>query len=118
VYPRLRLLGKGFTISIPDIYIKIIYETLTRKGKPITRQQYLPITAIASTYEKQAAQDSIVLPEEECPATFKDANLLISNRADSPEEAALAYVRRCFQVLLINFGHIFFGHEVMELEIS
>lgn len=94
VHPKLRLLGKGFTISIPDIYIKIPYEALTHKGKPITKQQYLHIAAIASTYEKQAAEDSILLPEEECPATFKNAYLLISNRADAPEEATLAYVRR------------------------
>jgi hypothetical protein len=93
VYPKLRILGKGCVLSIPDIYIKVPYQTLTRKGKPITRQQYLPIAAIASTFEKKADED-ILLPEEECPATFKDAYLLISNRFDAPEEAADAYVRR------------------------
>ncbi|NLI92553.1 MAG: transposase [Peptococcaceae bacterium] len=93
VYPKLRLLGKGCVLSIPNIYLKVPYETFTRKGKPITRQQFLPVAAIASTFEKQATED-IVLPEQEYPATFKDAYLLISNRVDAPEEAAKAYDRR------------------------
>jgi len=76
------------------IYIKIPYETLTRKGKPISRQRFLPIAAIASTYEKQSAEGSVILQEEDYPATFKDAYLLISNRVDAPEEAATAYARR------------------------
>ena len=94
VYPRIRVLGKGSVLSIPDIYIKIPYETLTRKGKPITRQRFLPIAAIASTYEKQSAEGNVILQEEDYPATFKDAYLLISNRVDAPEEAATAYARR------------------------
>lgn len=94
VYPRIRALGKGSVLSIPDIYIKVPYETLTKKGKPITKQRLLPIAAIAATYEKQATEGSVILPEEECPATFKDAYLLISNRVDAPEEAATAYARR------------------------
>ncbi len=94
VYPRIRVLGRGSVLSIPDIYIKVPYETLTRKGKPITRQRFLPIAAIAATYEKQAVEGSVILPEEECPATFKDAYLLISNRVDAPDEAASAYAKR------------------------
>jgi hypothetical protein len=34
VYPKLRILGKGCVLSIPDIYIKVPYQTLTRKGNP------------------------------------------------------------------------------------
>lgn len=94
VYPRIRALGKGSVLSIPNIYIKVPCETLTKKGKPITKQRLLPIAAIAATYEKQATEGSVILPEEECPATFKDAYLLISNRVDAPEEAATAYARR------------------------
>jgi len=37
VYPKLQVLGNGSVLSIPDIYIKLPYETFTRKGKPITR---------------------------------------------------------------------------------
>jgi hypothetical protein len=93
LYPRVRVLGSGSVLSIPDIYLKLPYETSTRKGKPITRQRYTPIAAIAATYEKQAEGDSI-LPEEELPATFKGVYLLISNRVDAPEEAARAYAKR------------------------
>ncbi|MDA8212464.1 MAG: transposase [Clostridia bacterium] len=93
VYPKVRALGSGSVLSIPDIYIKLPYETTTRKGKPITRQRYLPIAAIAATFEKQAEGNDI-LPEEELPATFKDVYLLISNRVDAPEEAAMAYAKR------------------------
>jgi len=94
VYPRIRVLGRGSVLSIPDIYIKVPHETLTRKGKPITRQRFLPIAAIAATYEKQAAEGSVILPEEECPAIFKGVYLLISNRVDAPEEAARTYTKR------------------------
>ena len=93
VYPKVRALGSGSVLSIPDIYLKLPYETFTRKGKPITRQRFTPIAAIAATYEKQAVVDDI-LPEEELPATFKDVYLLISNRVDAPEEAARAYAKR------------------------
>ncbi|MDR3587616.1 MAG: hypothetical protein P4L59_20230 [Desulfosporosinus sp.] len=89
IYPRIRVLGKGSVLSIPDIFIKIPYETLTRKGKPIARQRFLPIAAIASTYEKQAAEGSVILMEEECPANFKDAYLLISNRVDTRKKLQL-----------------------------
>ncbi|WP_366924369.1 transposase [Metallumcola ferriviriculae] len=94
VYSRIRILGKGSVLSIPNIYIKVPYETLTKKGKPITRQRFLPIAAIAATYEEQVAEGSVILPEEECPATFKGVYLLISNRVDAPEEAARTYTKR------------------------
>lgn len=94
VYPRVRALGSGSVLSIPEIYIKLPYETFTRKGKPITRQRFIPIAAIAATFEKQAAKGDAILQEEELPATFKDAYLLISNRVDAPEDAARAYAKR------------------------
>lgn len=93
VYPQVKAQGKGNVLGIPDIYIKLPYQTVTRKGKPITRQRYQLLAAIAATYEKQA-DDEELLPETESPATFKDVYLLISNRADSPEKAAQAYVKR------------------------
>lgn len=94
VYPRVRVLGRESVLSIPDIYIRLPYETLTKKGKPITRQRLVPIAAIAATYEKQATEGSVILPEEEIPAVFKDTYLLISNRVDAPEDAARAYAKR------------------------
>ncbi|MCL4439810.1 MAG: transposase [Firmicutes bacterium] len=93
VYPKVRALGSASVLSIPDIYIKLPFETFTRKGKPITRQRFTPIAAIAATYDKQAEGNEI-LPEEELAATFKNVYLLISNRVDAPEEAAGAYAKR------------------------
>jgi len=93
VYPMIRALGNGSALSIPNIYIKLPFETFTRKGKPITRPRFVPIAAIAATYEKQTLE-TIVLPEEEVPATFKDAYLLISNRVDAPDDVAKTYAKR------------------------
>lgn len=94
VYPRLQVMGNSTVLSITNIYIKIPYETVTRKGKPITRQQMVPIAAIAATFEKQASESEIFLPETELPATFKNAYLLISNRVDRPNDATNAYAKR------------------------
>lgn len=80
VYPKLHILGAGMALSIPDIYIKLPYEETTRKGNPITRHRYVPIAAVAVTYSKPAAQDPILLSEEEKAATYRDSYLLISNR--------------------------------------
>lgn len=94
VYPKLRVLGREHVLSIPDIYIKLPYEELTRKGKPITRHKFTLIAAVAATYSKQADDCNVVLQEEETAATFRDAYLLISNRVDAPEEVAYAYAKR------------------------
>jgi hypothetical protein len=94
IYPLVRAMGNENILSIPDIYIKIPYDTFTRKGKLITRQEFVPIAAIAATYAKQAPEADIFLPEDELPATFQGIYLLISNRFDAPEEAASTYVKR------------------------
>ncbi len=94
VYPKLRVLGKGTVLGIPDIYIKLPYEDLTRKGKIITRHRLIPVAAVAATYSKQIDDADIVLTEEETAATFRDTYLLISNRVDVPKEVADAYVKR------------------------
>ncbi len=54
----------------------------------------VPIAAIAATFEKQASEPEIFLPETELPETFKNAYLLISNCVDRPNDAAIAYVKR------------------------
>lgn len=53
VYAKLCLLGKGGIISIPEIYLKLPYETTNRKGKPMRRWRYVPIAAVTSTYHKE-----------------------------------------------------------------
>jgi len=94
VYPILKALGRKHVLSIPNIYIKLPYEDITRKGKPIIRHRFTPVAAIAATYSKQEDDSSNLLPEEEAAATFRDAYLIISNRVDAPEEAANAYAKR------------------------
>jgi hypothetical protein len=69
------------------------YETKIRKGKPITRQQYVPIATVAATYSKFVDLEEVLLPEEESTATFRDAYLLISNRIDAPLQVANAYAK-------------------------
>jgi hypothetical protein len=46
VYTKLSTLGKGGVIIIPDIYIKLSYDTTNRKGKPMRRWRYVPIAAV------------------------------------------------------------------------
>lgn len=94
VYIKLCKLGKGGIISIPDIYMKLSYETTNRKGNSMRRWRYVPIAAIASTYRKEPAQVDGILKEEDESATFRDAYLLISNRYDAPEEVAAVYIKR------------------------
>lgn len=94
VYPKLRIVGAGNVLNIPNIYIQLPYEEATRKGKPIIRKRYVPIAAVAATYSKSVTQDQALLPEEEEPATYRDSYLLISNRGDAPKAVAEAYARR------------------------
>jgi len=88
VYPKLRLLKPGQALNLPGIYIQLPYQTTTKKGKPITRQRYVPIAAVVATYSEPVAYDpGIIVTEEEAAATYKDAYLLISNRLDDPNAA-------------------------------
>lgn len=95
VYPKLRFCKPGQGLNLPDIFIKLPYETKTRKGKSITRQKYVPIAAIAATYSEPITDDALIIAaEEDTAATYKDAYLLLSNRIDDPNAAAHAYVKR------------------------
>ncbi|WP_345789118.1 transposase [Pelotomaculum propionicicum] len=87
-------LGKGGLISIPDIYIKLPYDTTNRRGQPMRRWRYVPIAAVASTYRKEPVNVDGIIQEEDESATYQDAYLLISNRHDVPEEVAAVYVKR------------------------
>ena len=91
VYPQLAILGKGTALRVPEVYLKLPYETVTRKGKTITRQRYMPI---AGTYAEKTETPEGLISETETAATFRDAYLLISNRVDAPDAAFTAYVKR------------------------
>lgn len=94
VYPQLSMRGKGTGLSIPEIYLKLPYETTTRRGKPVIRQRFVPIAAIAGTYAEKIENPEGLIVEKETAATFRDAYLLISNRMDAPDAAFTAYVKR------------------------
>lgn len=85
------------SIAIPDIYMKMPYETTNRKGKRVKKQRYTPIAAVVAMRLKEDESHELTestVQEEEQPATFKGAYLLISNRVDAPQEALLAYTKR------------------------
>jgi len=75
VYVKLCTLGKGGIISIPDIYIRLSYETTNRKGKPMRRWRYVPIAAVAS-YRREPVKADGILQEEDESATYRDAYLI------------------------------------------
>jgi len=86
------------SLSIPDIYMKLPYETTTKKGRPISKQRYVRIAAVVAMRLKEdesPAEETLADSlEAELPATYKGAYLLISNRHDVPEEALRTYVKR------------------------
>ncbi|WP_347488130.1 hypothetical protein ABDB91_12945 [Desulfoscipio sp. XC116] len=49
---------------------------------------------IAATYNKQASETNIILPEVEVPAISKDAYLLISDGFDTPDYVARTYTKQ------------------------
>jgi hypothetical protein len=96
-----QLIGQGksglSSVSIPDNYMKQPYTTVNRKGKQVTKQRYVQIAAVAAIRLKEnerVEQDSVQSNEEEHPATYKGAYLLISNRYDVPVEELQTYVKR------------------------
>jgi len=50
VYPKLKFCRPSQVLSLPDIYIKLPYETKTRKGKPITRQREVILIELICRY--------------------------------------------------------------------
>ncbi|WP_281886603.1 transposase [Paenibacillus sp. YYML68] len=81
------------SLAIPDIYMKQPHPVTNRRGKQVNKQRYVQIAAVAAMRLKE--DDSELLEtEEEAPATYKGAYLLISNRFDAPEEALRTYVKR------------------------
>ncbi|WP_254611158.1 transposase [Paenibacillus sp. JMULE4] len=85
------------SISIPGIYMKRPYTTINRKGKQVTKQRFVPIAAVVAMRLKEDEQpdsNPVQTEEEESPATYRGAYLLISNRFDAPEQALQTYVKR------------------------
>jgi hypothetical protein len=86
------------SIAIPDIYMKQPYFVTNKKGKQVKKQRFVPIAAVAAMRlkedEESSDMDSIQTEEDESPAIYRGAYLLISNRFDAPKEALQSYVKR------------------------
>jgi hypothetical protein len=99
VFNELQKLGTSglVCIAIPDIYMKLPYTLLNRKGKQVVKQKYVPIAAVVATRLKEDEESTEAREndnEDETPATYKGAYLLISNRHDIPLKAVGTYVKR------------------------
>jgi hypothetical protein len=84
------------SIAVPDIYMKQPYTVTNRKGKQVTKQRYVQIAAVVAMRLKEDELSSNVetTEDDESPATYRGAYLLISNRYDAPKEALQTYVKR------------------------
>ncbi|MHA6484979.1 transposase [Paenibacillus sp. strain BS8-2] len=96
-YPSLVSTGKkGLTaVSIPDVYMKLPYTAIGRKGQATKKFRFAPIAAI-TVIRSNEDEDGIVLLEEneESPAVYKGDYLIISNRHDVPVKALEVYGKR------------------------
>jgi hypothetical protein len=86
------------SIAIPDIYMKQPYFVTNKKGKQVKKQRFVQIAAVVAMRLKEDEEslkiDSVQIEEDDSPATYRGAYLLISNRFDAPEEALQSYVKR------------------------
>lgn len=101
VFSQLIAQGKSgiASISIPNIYIKMPYETTNPKGKKVVKKRYMPIAVIVAIRlkEDEKEYEEKILPDDpatEQPAKYRGAYLIISNRVDAPQKALSVYVKR------------------------
>jgi len=87
-------------ISIPNIYMKMPYKQVNKKGKTVTKQHFVQIAAVVAMRLKEdieSDKDKFELENntaDDTPATYRCAYLIISNRFDLPEEALKIYIKR------------------------
>ena len=96
-YETLVSTGKsGLTaFSIPNIYMKFPYPVIGRKGQETTKNKFIPIAAVAAIRLKEDEDGGALFEEnEESPAVYRGAYLIISNRHDVPEKALEVYGKR------------------------
>lgn len=85
-------------IDIPNIYMKMPYEVVNKKGKVVKKQRFVQIAAIAAVRLKEDTEKEKNTLEncsiDETLAIYRGAYLIISNRFDLPEEALKVYIKR------------------------
>jgi len=80
--------------GIAEIYMKVPYQTVGRKGQWVTKQRYIPIAAIVAQRLQEDPENQVTETSLDDPATYKGAYLIISNRHDAPEQALEVYGKR------------------------
>jgi hypothetical protein len=98
-FPSLNKLGAvGLVgISMPSIYMKMPCMVTNRRGEAKKKYRYTAIAAVVAMRLKEDEEAEQDLPEdndEEKPATYRGAYVLISNRVDAPDEVLPVYVKR------------------------
>lgn len=89
------IVGSGLSaVALSDIYMKIPYETLGRKGQTVTKHHYVPIAAVAAIRLKEDEEAVSERDKDDDPAIYKGAYLIISNLHDAPKEALAVYGKR------------------------
>lgn len=101
VFSQLIAQGKSgiASVSVPNIYIKMPYETTNNKGKKVVKKRYMSIAVVVAIrlkedekeYEEKILSDD---PATEQPAKYRGAYLIISNRFNAPQKALSVYVKR------------------------
>jgi hypothetical protein len=99
VFPSLNRLGTiGLAgIAVPDIYMKMPYMITNRKGEAKKKYRYTAIAAVVAMRLKEDEEPEQDCPEEsdeDKPATYRGAYVLISNRVDAPNEVLPVYAKR------------------------
>jgi hypothetical protein len=80
--------GNGLSaVAIEDIYMKLPYETLGRKGQLVSKDRLVPNAAVAAIRLKEDETEERSVETDDETTTYKGAYLLVSNRHDAPREA-------------------------------
>lgn len=99
IFPQLKLQGPVLvSVAVPDIYMKMPYKVMNKKGKVVTKQRFTPIAAVVAMNlkedEDQTKENVVEADINELAAEYRGAYLIINNRHDTPHEALSVYVRR------------------------
>jgi IS4 transposase len=97
-YPFLAIGKKGLvSLAIPGLFLAFSREVETPKGKR-KRKVYRPVAVVAVLRLTEDSTSEVkelsLSADQEPPATYKGAYLLLSNRFDVPAEVVGAYQKR------------------------
>jgi len=85
------------SVSIPNIYMKLPCWKESKRGpkRLVKKQCFVAIAAVvAMRLNEDEEQPDVTETDPEAVALYRGAYLIISNRADAPKDALMAYVKR------------------------